>query len=237
MKGRPVLGVKSEISLVGHRREFRGWMVCLWSARTRYQGILFHRVLRSFVWHKSRYGVYALALMPYASPSLTIIQMPARIIRWPRPKNPVWVSNAAISSRVTCRGRVLEQESLHLPYNKVISPYCVTRYPVGGCRGILFRDKGPCFGFFHLHGLTLSLSAWSFPMVSGFLFGETSNIRDRGIIRLPEWFFSTENISANIVTGFFIKDSFFTGFIEGKRPWFGEIPIGPWTRLVKIDVW
>ena len=142
--------------------------------------------------------------------------MPARIIRWPRPKNPVCVSNAAISSRVTCRGRVLEQESLHLPYNKVISPYCVTRYPVGGCRGVMFCGRGPCFGFFHLHGLTLSLSAWSFRMVSGFLFKETSNVRDRGIIRLPEWFFSTDSLSADNISDFFIQNSFLPGLSRGN---------------------
>jgi hypothetical protein len=48
-------------------------------------------------------------------------------------------------------------------------------------------------------------------MVSGPLFKETSKIRDRGISRLPELFFTTENISADNVTGIFIKNSFLPG--------------------------
>jgi hypothetical protein len=55
-------------------------------------------------------------------------------------------------------------------------------------------------------------------MVSGFLFGETSNIRDRGINRRPELFFTADSLSADNITDFFINDSFLTGFIEGKRP-------------------
>jgi hypothetical protein len=53
-------------------------------------------------------------------------------------------------------------------------------------------------------------------MVSGFLFKETSNVRDRGIIRLPEWFFTTENISADNVSGIFIKNSFLPGLSRGN---------------------
>jgi hypothetical protein len=53
-------------------------------------------------------------------------------------------------------------------------------------------------------------------MVSGSLFREISKIRDRGISRLPELFFTTENLSADNVTDFFIKNSFLSGLSRGN---------------------
>jgi hypothetical protein len=53
-------------------------------------------------------------------------------------------------------------------------------------------------------------------MVSGPLFRETSKIRDRGINRLPELFFTTENLSADNITGIFIKNSILPGLSRGN---------------------
>jgi hypothetical protein len=74
-------------------------------------------------------------------------------------------------------------------------------------------------------------------MVSGFLFGETSKIRDRGINRLPELFFTTVNISADNVTGIFIKNSFLPGLSGGNVLELEKFRLAPgpdWLRCVNV---
>jgi hypothetical protein len=74
-------------------------------------------------------------------------------------------------------------------------------------------------------------------MVSGFLFGETSNIRDRGINRLPEWFFSTDSLSADNISGIFIKNSFLSGLSRGNVLDLEKFRVAPgpdWLRCVNV---